>query len=106
MDQEDLTPTQGEDRPQTERRTGGGDRRTEDRHRRVREAIATVLALCGALSVIYFVFAAVGTVHLRDAAVGSIIAVVLAAVWVLGVWQRARTGGGFATRGDRERRGF
>ena len=88
-----------------DRRASEG-RRSEDRRRRLREAIATVLALCGGLSVIYFVFAALGAVDLADAAVGSIVALVLGAAWLAGVWQRSRTGGAIATRPDRERRGF
>jgi ABC-type transport system involved in cytochrome bd biosynthesis fused ATPase/permease subunit len=88
-----------------ERRSGGG-RRAEDRGERFRSLAAALLALCGALSVIYFLFAAVGAVDIGDAAVGSAIALVLALLWLAGAWQRSRTGGGFATRGDRERRGF
>ena len=87
-----------------ERRSGG--RRAEDRAERMRGAVAGVLALCGALSVIYFLFAALGAVDIGEAAVGSAIALVLALLWLAGAWQRARTGGGLATRGDRERRGF
>jgi ABC-type transport system involved in cytochrome bd biosynthesis fused ATPase/permease subunit len=88
-----------------ERRSGSG-RRAEDRGERFRSLAAGLLALCGALSVIYFLFAAVGAVDVGDAAVGSAVALVLALLWLAGAWQRARTGGGFATRGDRERRGF
>ncbi len=88
-----------------ERRSGYG-RRTEDHHERLRSVAAGLLALCGALSVIYFMFAALGAVDLSEAVVGSVIALVLALLWLAGVWQRSRSGGGFATRGDRERRGF
>jgi hypothetical protein len=73
---------------------------------RWRSFAAGVLALCGALSVVYFIFAALGAVDLGDAAVGSAIALALGLLWLAGAWQRARSGGGFATRGDRERRGF
>jgi hypothetical protein len=96
--------TEGERRA-GERRSGVG-RRDEDRAERFRSLAAGVLALCGALSVIYFLFAALGAVDIGEAAVGSAIAVVLALLWLAGAWQRARSGGGFATRGDRERRGF
>jgi len=88
-----------------ERRSGGG-RRAEDRSERIRTAAAGVLALCGALSVIYFLFAALGAVDIGDAAVGSAIALALGLLWLAGAYQRSRSGGGFATRGDRERRGF
>ena len=73
---------------------------------RWRSFAAGVLALCGALSIVYFIFAALGAVDLGDAAVGSGIAVALGLLWLAGAWQRARSGGGFVTRGDRERRGF
>ncbi len=72
----------------------------------MRELAATVLALCGALSVVYFMFAVLGAVDLEEAAVASAIALLLGLLWLAGVWQRAHSGGGFATRGDRERRGF
>ena len=67
---------------------------------------AGVLALCGALAVVYFIFAALGAVDIGEAAAGSAIAFVLALLWLAGAWQRARRGGGFTTRGERERRGF
>lgn len=91
--------------PTFERRSGEG-RRAEDRGERWRSFAAGVLALCGALSILYFIFAALGAVDLRDAAVGSAIALVLGLLWVAGAWQRSRSGAGMATRGDRERRGF
>ncbi len=95
---------------EAERRTGerrsGDGRRAADRNERVRTVAAGVLALCGALSVIYFLFAALGAVDLAEAAVGSAIALVLGLLWLAGAYQRSRSGGGFVTRGDRERRGF
>ena len=45
----------------------------------MRGVAAGVLALCGGLSVVYFLFAALGAVDLGDAAVGSAIALVLGA---------------------------
>ena len=93
-----------------ERRTGerrsGQARREEDRAERMRTLAAGVLALCGALSIVYFIFAALGAVDLGDAAAGSAIAIVLGLLWLAGAWHRARHGGGLVTRGDRERRGF
>lgn len=100
----ELMATEGERRT-GERRSGAG-RRAEDRAERLRSLAAGVLALCGALSVIYFLFAALGAVDIAEAAVGSGIAVVLALLWLAGAWQRARFGGALVTRGDRERRGF
>jgi protein-S-isoprenylcysteine O-methyltransferase Ste14 len=97
-----------DDRSGDDRRRNPEGRRAEDRqqHQRLRDITATVLALCGALSVVYIFFAAVGAVDLGDAVVASGVAIVLAAIWLLGAWQRARSGAAFATRPDRERRGF
>ena len=97
--QQAPTPTPGD------RRLGPG-RRDEDRQRRFRDVAATVIAFCGGLAVLYLFFAAIGTVKLKDAAVATAIAIVLALVWVLGAYQRRRSGAIFITRRDRERRGF
>ena len=67
--------------PRLERRSGEG-RRAEDRTERWRSFAAGVLALCGALSVVYFIFAALGAVDLGDAAVGSAIALGLGVLWL------------------------
>ncbi len=72
----------------------------------MRSVTAGLLALCGALAVVYFLFAAIGAVDLADAAVASVIAFVLALLWLAGLWQRSRSNSRFATRADRERRGF
>jgi hypothetical protein len=99
------------DDPATERRRGddrraGYGRRAEDRYWRLRNAAATLLAFCGGLAVLYLFFAAIGTVDLGEAVAGTAVAGALALVWLAGAWQRARSGGVFVTRWDRERRGF
>ena len=81
-------------------------RRTEDRQRRFRDVTATVIAFCGGLAILYLFFAAIGTVKLSDAIVATVIAIVLAVVWVIGAYQRWKSGAIFITRRDRERRGF
>jgi hypothetical protein len=91
--------------PAGERRVGPG-RRDEDRQRRFRDVMATVLAFCGGLAVLYLFFATIGTVHLKDALVATAIAVALAVVWLIGAYQRWKSGAIFITRRDRERRGF
>jgi len=101
-----MEPMASEGEQMTSERRSGSGRRLEDRSERFRSLAAGLLALCGALAVIYFLFAAIGAVDIGEAAVGSAIALVLALLWLAGAWQRARSGGGFATRDDRERRGF
>jgi hypothetical protein len=84
----------------------GASRRFEDRYQRFRDIAATLVAFCGGLVVMFLFFAAIGAVNLGDAIGFTIGSIVLTAVWLLGAWQRARTGGSLVTRPDRERRGF
>ncbi|MEA2425104.1 MAG: hypothetical protein QOH13_1514 [Thermoleophilaceae bacterium] len=84
----------------------GGLRRGADRAERMREMAAFVIAFCGGLAVLYIFFVIIGTVAVGDAAVATIIAVVLALIWLLGYWRRLKTGAVFVQRPDRERRGF
>jgi hypothetical protein len=100
-----------ESTPQPERRSGGDrraseGRRAEDRAARSRDAAATLIAFCGALALLYLFFALIGTVDFGDTIVFTIVAAVLALIWLFGAWQRARSGARFVTRADRERRGF
>ena len=90
----------------TEDRRGGFGRREEDRRRRFRDIAATLLAFCGGLAVLYLFFAAIGTVDLGDAIVATLVAIGLTIIWLLGAWQRWRSGAAFVTRRDRERRGY
>ena len=96
----------GEERRRTADRRAAPGRREEDRQRYLRTVAATLLAFCGALAIMFLAFAAVGAVNLGDAGVFTGIAVVLALIWLVGAYQRTKAGGFFATRGDRERRGF
>ena len=91
--------------PTEERRLQPG-RRAEDRQRRFRDIAATLLAFCGGLAVLYLFFAAIGTVDLGDAIVATLVAIGLAVVWVIGAYQRWKSGAAFVTRRDRERRGY
>jgi hypothetical protein len=93
------------DDPVVDRR-GGPSQRLEERYRRFRDISATLIAFCGGLVVMFLFFAAIGTVNLGDAIGFTIATIVLTAIWLLGAWQRARTGGSLLTRPDRERRGF
>ena len=67
---------------------------------------AVVMAICGGLAALYLFFALVGTVDLGRAAVASLVALVLAAIWVVGLVSRAWPGATRSQRHDRERRGF
>ncbi|HEX2232545.1 MAG TPA: hypothetical protein VHG69_04190 [Thermoleophilaceae bacterium] len=93
------------DEPQYDRRERP-PRRFEDRYARFRDIAATLIAFCGGLVVMFLFFAAIGAVNLGDAIGFTVGAIVLTAVWLLGAWQRARSGASFVTRPDRERRGF
>jgi hypothetical protein len=105
-----ATPATGQ--PPVEDRRRGGDRRLtfgrreEDRQAQFRTFAAVFLAFCGGLAVLYVFFALIGAVDLGDAIVATVAALVLAGIWLIGVYQRARSGAIFVTRRDRERRGF
>ena len=64
------------------------------------------MAICGGLAALYLFFALVSTVDLGRAGAASAVAIALAAVWLVGVVNRARTGATRVQRQDRERRGF
>ena len=85
-------------------------RRTEDREilqqERLRSALAALMAVCGGLAVVFLFFAVMGAVDVGDAIAATIIAVVLALIWLSGFVYRARTGAVRLQQGDRERRGF
>jgi len=73
---------------------------------RLRSAVATVGAICGGLAVLYFFFAAIGAVDLGDAALATVVAVLLGLVWLGFFVYRIRTDAVRVQRPDRERRGF
>ena len=73
---------------------------------RFRDVAATLITFCGGLAVLFVFFAAISAVDVGDAAGLFVAALVLAAIYLLGAWQRARHGAKLATRPDRERRGF
>jgi hypothetical protein len=88
-----------------DRRQAG--RRAEDQTRFLRTGAAAAIAISGGLVVIYLFFGAIGAVNFTEAAAATLVAVVMAAVWLAGFWFRQRT---IDPRGpspiDRERRGF
>ena len=89
-----------------ERREGGTGRDPVPLGGRFRDVAATLITFCGGLAILFLFFAAIGAVDVGDAAGLFAAALVLAVIYLLGAWQRARTGAERATRPDRERRGF
>jgi type VI protein secretion system component VasK len=64
-----------------------------------------VMALCGALVVLYLFFVAIGGVDPTENTGWTIAALVLALIWLAYSWRRLWAGGASPTP-DRERRGF
>lgn len=92
-------------------RRGGADRRgalrrEADRTERMRQMAAFAISMCGGLAALFLFFVVIGTVDVGAAAVATVVAVVLALVWLFFFWQRMRTDALRVQRPDRERRGF
>jgi hypothetical protein len=81
-------------------------RRGADRADRLREMVAFATALCGGLAILYFFFVLIGTIHIGEAVAATVVAIVLAAIWLFSFWRRTKTDARLAQRPDRERRGF
>jgi hypothetical protein len=98
---------------ENERRRGYG-RRAEDDYAPggnepqigFRNLAATLLTFCLGLAILYVGFGLVGAADFGDSIGFTIGAIVLAGLWLLGAWQRARKGAYWVTRNERERRGF
>jgi hypothetical protein len=83
------------------------ERRAEDQSRFIRTAAAAAVAICGGLVCVYLFFAAIGAFDFKAAAAATVVAVVMAMVWVGGYWYRQRTVEPRApSTFERERRGF
>ena len=93
----------GEDRRTSERR-GGAGRRSSD-YRGGFTPITVLMAICGALVVLYLFFIAVGGVDPTEDTGWTIAALVLAILWLAYSWRRLWSGGA-SPSADRERRGF
>lgn len=93
-----------------DRRTGvdrrGALRREADRAQRLRDMVAFTISMCGGLAVLFLFFVLIGTIDVGNAIAATVVAIVLALIWLLGFWRRMRTGAAFVQRPDRERRGF
>src|SRR6476659_10232272 len=94
----------------SDRRTGddrrGGLRREADRAERMRELAAFAIAMCGGLAVLFLFFVVIGTVQIGDAVAATVVAILLALVWLYFFWRRMKTDALRVQRPDRERRGF
>lgn len=98
--------TSGDDRRDGEDRRDGL-RREADRAERMREMAAFAVALCGGLAVLYLFFVLIGTIHLGEAVAATVVAVILATIWLFSFWRRMKSNASrVAQRSDRERRGF
>ena len=96
-------------------RRRGGDRRAADRRssagRRSSDyrggftPLTILMAICGALVVLYLFFIAVGGVDPTEDTGWTIAALVLAVLWLAYSWRRLWSGGA-SPSADRERRGF
>jgi len=68
--------------------------------------VAFTFAFCGGLAVLYVFFVIVGAIDVGDAIIATVIALVLALIWLFGFWRRLQTNATTVQRPDRERRGF
>jgi hypothetical protein len=67
--------------------------------------VPALWAIIGSLVVLYLFLLAVGGVAPGDAPAATVVALVLAVLWLAHAWRRVIVGG-VSPRGDRERRGF
>jgi dsRNA-specific ribonuclease len=97
------------DRRAPERRSY--ERRAEDRAEFMRVAAAAAMAICGGLAVLFLFFWALGAINVKDAVAATVVAAILAAVWLAGLLYRRRhieqdLVAQRVSKQDRERRGF
>ncbi|MEA2386562.1 MAG: hypothetical protein QOJ22_736 [Thermoleophilaceae bacterium] len=93
------------DRRAPERRTY--ERRAEDRTQFARTAVAAAMSISLGLAVLFLFFWGLGAIDVRDAVAATVVAVVLALVWVGGfLYRRREEASREVIRQDRERRGF
>lgn len=86
-------------------------RRAEDRAQFARVAAAAAMAICGGLAVLFVFFWALGAINVKNAVGATVVAVVLAVVWLAGLlYRRKQIQGDLVaqrvSKQDRERRGF
>ena len=86
-------------------------RRAEDRAQFMRVAAAAAMAICGGLAILFVFFWALGAINVKDAVGATVVAVVLAGVWLAGLlYRRHQVAEDLSAqrlaKHDRERRGF
>ncbi len=83
-------------------------RPAEDRTELARTALAAGMSICGGLFVLFVFFWVLGAIDVKDAVAATVVAVVLALVWIGGFVYRRRLDDDAqeVIRRDRERRGF
>ena len=84
----------------------GALRREADRAQRMREMAAFTISMCGGLAVLFLFFVAIGTVDVGNAIAATVVAIVLALIWLAAFWRRMKSDAAVVQRPDRERRGF
>src|SRR3954447_8526662 len=94
---------EGEERRSGRERRRGGRRGTDTEGRFA--VVPAFWAIIGAAVVAYLFFLVLGNVKPGDAPVATIVALVLAVVWLAHAWRRVFVGAKSPTS-DRERRGF
>jgi ABC-type transport system involved in cytochrome bd biosynthesis fused ATPase/permease subunit len=93
------------DRRAPERRASY-ERLDEERPDYARTAAAAAMSFCGGLAILFVFFWALGAINVGNAVAATIVAVVLALVWLAGVMHRRGQEEPLLIRRDRERRGF
>ena len=92
------------DRRAPERRAR--ERAPEEPTQLARTAAAAAIGICGGLAIVFLFFWVLGAIDVKDAVAATIVAVVLAGVWLAGFLYRRRQEEPPMIRHDRERRGF
>ena len=92
------------DRRAPERRSEPGP--VPDRSQLARTAAAAAIGICGGLAILFVFFWVLGAIDVKDAVGATIVAVMLAGVWLAAFMYRRRQEEPPMIRHDRERRGF
>jgi hypothetical protein len=93
------------DRRAPERRSSD-ERPDEERTDYARTAAAAAMSFCGGLAILFVFFWALGGINVGNAVAATVVAVVLALIWLAGALHRRGQEEPLLIRRDRERRGF